>query len=261
MNGLGFINIELTSRCNKVCSMCGRRKLERDYPDKVNWGDMPYEMVEEIATQIPKGIVVQFHNNGEPLMYPHLGAALSLFRSNIRCFNTNAKLLVEKADEVIGNLETLTISVVEGDEEGDEQYGIVRRFLERKGSRKPNIIYRLLGNVDNSVLWERLGGTIARRVLHSPEGSFDYTKRVTIPEIGICLDLLGHLAIDRFGNVSHCVRLDPNGYGILGKVSDGLANIWNGDLRKSIIQKHLRGERNQVPLCATCDYFGCPTSP
>ena len=32
LNGLGNINIELTSRCDKSCWMCGRRKVEKGFP-------------------------------------------------------------------------------------------------------------------------------------------------------------------------------------------------------------------------------------
>jgi MoaA/NifB/PqqE/SkfB family radical SAM enzyme len=259
MNGLSTLNIELTSRCNKSCAMCGRRKMEREHPELCNWGDISYEMVEEIAKQIPNNVVVQLHNNGEPLLYPFLGRVLGLLRNNIRCLNTNAKMLMEKADEIIDNLETLTISVIQDDPEGEEQYDTVVRFLETKGSRLPRLVYRLLGNCDNILRWRRLSGTVARRILHIPDASRDYEKPVTIPEIGICLDLLTHMAIDRFGKVSQCVRFDPEGLGVLGHVSEGLENIWNGDLRQTIIKKHIRGERNEVPLCAKCDYWGVPT--
>jgi hypothetical protein len=60
--------------------------------------------------------VVQFHNNGEPTLYPYLEGALSLFWHCIRQFNTNGKLLVEKAYEIIGNLQTSHAVDVYGDE-------------------------------------------------------------------------------------------------------------------------------------------------
>ena len=59
---------------------------------------MDYDLVKEIANQIPAGIVVQFHNNGEPLMYPYIGLALNRFKHCIRHFDTNGKLLLEKAE-------------------------------------------------------------------------------------------------------------------------------------------------------------------
>ena len=112
LNGLGTINIELTSRCNKNCWMCGRRKVDREYPElALNYGDMDFDLVKHIAGQIPAGIVVQFHRDGDALMYPRFGEAVSLFPNNIRNIVTNGKLLVEKADEIIGNLETLSVSI------------------------------------------------------------------------------------------------------------------------------------------------------
>ena len=259
MNGLGFINVELTSRCNKSCWMCGRRKLEREHPELCDWGDMEFDMVEKIADQVPEGIIVQFHNSGDPLLYPYLGHALSLFRGNIRCFNTNGKLLVEKFDEIIGNLETLTISVIQDDAESDEQYATVCDFIRKKGIRKPSLVFRLLGRVDQAERWYGLPGIVATRILHDPDGSRNYEKRVTIPEIGICLDLLTHLAINRHGEVSVCVRFDPEKHGVIGNLnSKTLDEIWNGRVRKHYIDSHLGGLRHTLNLCKKCDYWGIP---
>ena len=70
-NGLTVVNCELSSRCNKRCHMCGRRRIERDYPHLVNWGDMDLNLVYKILDQLPSGVIVQFHNSGEPLLYPY----------------------------------------------------------------------------------------------------------------------------------------------------------------------------------------------
>ena len=108
-NGLYCIHLELTSRCNKNCWMCGRRKIDREYPEiAMNYGDMDFKLVKKIAAQLPEGIVVQFHNNGEPLLYPKFGEAVRLFKDQIKCVDTNAKLIVEKADEIIDNLDTMS---------------------------------------------------------------------------------------------------------------------------------------------------------
>lgn len=234
--------------------------MEREYPELCQWGDMPYEMVEEIARQIAPGAVVQFHNNGEPLLYPHLRESLELFSHCIRCFNTNGKLLMDMADQVIGRLETLTISVVQDDPEQEEQYAIVRRFFDRKCARSPNVVYRLLGKVDLEAAWRELPGIVARRILHSPDGSKDYERAVTIPEIGICLDLLTHLAIDRYGNISLCVRFDPKGDLRLGNIKEiSLEEAWNSAKRRRYLEHHIRGDRKTLPGCCHCEYFGVPT--
>jgi len=242
--------------------MCGRRKLERDFPDLVDWGNMEFGLVKEIAKQIPSGIVCQFHFNGESLLHPQFGECVSLFKHTIRCMDTNAKLLLEKADEIIDNLETLTISVVQDDPEGGEQLEIVKEFIGKKGSRSPAMVYRLLGRVDHPERWEALPGTIAKRILHSPDGSHGYERKVTVPEIGICLDLLTHMAIDRYGNISLCVRFDPKGDLRLGNIANtSLEEAWASEKRKRYLEYHIRGDRKALPGCSKCEFWGCPTSP
>jgi len=260
-NGLTVVNVELTSRCNKNCWMCGRRKIDKEYPEiALNYGDMKFKLVEKIAKQLPPGIVVQLHNNGESLLYPKFGEAVKLFHRQIKCLNTNGKLIVEKAKEIIGNLDTLTISVFENDPEGDEQYELVKKFLKIKGDRKPAMVYRCLGNVDSS-RYKKLDGIIVTRTLHHPLGSFKYEKKATIPEIGICLDILSHMAIDRLGKVSICVRFDPLRKGVIGDANKTpLVDIWNSPKRKKWIKYHIEGQRKKVPLCSYCEFWGVPTS-
>lgn len=259
-NGLYCVHLELTSRCNKNCWMCGRRKIDRDYPDiAMNYGDMDFDLVNNIANQLPNGIVVQFHNNGEPLLYGRFGETVGLFKNQIKCVNTNGKLLLEKAEEIIDNLDTITISIFENDPDGEEQYELVKEFLELKGNKKPHVVYRCLGNVDLG-RWMNLKGTISTRILHNPLGSFKYSKNPTVPEIGICLEILSHMAINRFGEVSICVRFDPKGLGIIGDIkSTRLLDIWQSYQRKEWIKYHVAGKRHKIPLCSYCDFWGVPT--
>jgi radical SAM protein with 4Fe4S-binding SPASM domain len=250
----------LTSRCNKDCWMCGRRKIDRDHPElAIDYGDMEFGLVRSIARQLPDNIVVQFHNNGEPLLYPRFKEAVRLFKRQICCMDTNGKLIVEKSDEIIGNLDTLTISTFENDKENDEQYKIIKKFLKIKGDRKPNVIIRCLGDMDLEK-YKKLNCIIATRILHSPMGSFKYKKNPTIPEIGICLDLLNHMVIRRNGLVSSCVRFDPRGLGIIGdSTKTSLIDIWNSAKRKKWIKYHVEGKRSEIQLCSYCEFWGVPT--
>jgi radical SAM protein with 4Fe4S-binding SPASM domain len=234
--------------------------MEKEHPELCNFGDMPFGMVEKIAEHVPSGIVIQFFNNGEPLLYPRLADALKLFEKNIRCLNTNAKLLYERADDIIGNLETITISVIEKDPEAQEQFETVQKFIEKKGNKKPAMVYRLLGKVENPQRWEKLPGIVCKRILHAPEGSFKYEKEPTKPEIGICLDLLNHLAIDHYGNVSPCVRYDPHGWSRLGNILDNknLSDLWNNGRRQAMIKDHIAQRRDKWGLCSTCEFWGVP---
>lgn len=259
--GLTTINIELTNRCNKECWICGRRRIERDFPELVQgYCDIEYDLLEKIAPQLPDRIVVQFHNNGEPLLYSRLAEAISLFNRQITSLDSNGKLLMERADDIIGRLDTIAISVIEKDPDADAQYRIIKEFMELKGNNKPLVVIRLNGEVDAGRFRE-FGLPLARRLLHSPMGSFSYQKQnPTIPEIGICLDFLNHPAISAKGKVSICVRFDSKGAGIIGDVRhQSLEEIWNGKQRLEWLECHKKGERKKVPLCATCEYWGVPT--
>lgn len=277
-NGLSNVHVELSSKCNKECWMCGRRKIDRLYPEKKkDYGFMDFNLLKSIKKQLPDGITVQFHNNGEPLMYPKLKEAIELFKNNITQFNTNGLLLLDKTEDIIGNLDSLCISIIENEPNWKLQYSIVEKFLKLKGNLKPIVTFRFLGDISatfdekgQEVLdkerckkWTELANkynvTIVTRTLHSPDGSTDYEKKVTIPETGICNEILSHMAIDRFGNVSVCVRFDPNGLGIIGNVNNRpLCAIWNSDLRLHWVKMHIEGRRNDVPLCKQCDYWGIP---
>jgi len=273
MHGLSGINIELTSRCQKACHCCGRRKLEREHPELAKYGDMPIEMVKRIADQIPPGVFIQLHRDGEPLLYPRFDEALKLFSGHYIGLNTNGKLLMEKAEAIRTYLSTITISIIPDDPEEDEQLDIAQRFLEFE--HRPLVIFRMLGQIDHTRKelidsWTRLYPKVmlCHRILHSPDGSFDYEKRTTKPEAGLCLEMLHKLAIDRFGNVYPCVRFDPLKKNLLGNVDDApwgldgnnnsLLHAWLGKKRKQWIQHHIDGRRDLVPLCKDCDFWGCP---
>jgi radical SAM protein with 4Fe4S-binding SPASM domain len=260
--GLANLNIELTSRCNKNCWICGRRRIEKEYPElALNYGDMAFPLVERIAAQLPAHIVVQLHNNGEGLLYPRFGEALKLFKNQVTNIVTNGKLLLEKADEIIGNLDTLAVSVIEKDPETDEQFEIIRSFLKLKKECKPYMVLRINGEVDVR-RYEKLNLLMVRRALHSALGSFNYLKTSpTIPEIGICLDFLHHLAINKDGKVSICVRFDPQGVGVIGDAeTQTLEEIWNSPLRLEWLAHHKEGRRDLIPLCSYCHFWGVPTA-
>lgn len=241
--------------------MCGRRRIDRDFPEiALNYGDMDFDLVKRIAEQLPPNIVVQLHNNGEPLLYPKFRDAAELFPQQIKCIDTNGKLLLEKANEIIDVIDTMAISVIEKDDEADEQYEIIAKFLELKKDKKPFTLLRINGDVETD-RYEKLGLLMTHRILHAALGSYNYAKRnPTIPEIGICLDFLNHLAINKDGEASICVRFDPKRMGVIGHVKNqSLSEIWNGQKRMEWLNYHKQGQRDKVPLCSYCHFWGVPT--
>ena len=254
----------MTSRCNKACAMCGRRKIEKQHPELANWGDMPLDLVYSLAKQIPHGVFIQLHNSGEPLLYPHLDEAFRSLAGLYMGLNTNGKLLLERQDTIRAHLSTITISVIPDDREGGTQLLIAGEFLEIEHG--PLVVFRLLGDIDSgrkSLIekWAQRNPKviICHRILHAPEGSHDYEKPVTIPEIGVCLEMLHKLAVDRFGNVYPCVRYDPERKNLLGSLhTQSLSSIWNSGLRAQWVRWHLEGARHRVPLCQSCHFWGVP---
>lgn len=259
--GLANVNIELTSRCNKDCWICGRRQRDRLYSD-LEYGDMEFSLVMKIAEELPSGIVVQLHNNGESLLYPRFKEAVNLFKHKGIVTNlvTNGKLIIEKFDEIVDSLDTMSISVFENDPEADSQFDLIDKFIKLKGSRLPFTSLRFVGEVDES-RYAGLNMLKIRRLIHSSEGSFNYKKKSpTIPEIGICLDLLSHLAINRNGDVSVCVRFDPGRELVLGNVkSEKILEMWQCAKRMNMVRQHVAGKRDLVPFCNRCQFWGVPT--
>jgi radical SAM protein with 4Fe4S-binding SPASM domain len=152
----------------------------------------------------------------------------------------------------------MSISVFENDIEGEQQLDIIEKFIFLKKDNKPYTTLRLIGEVDQEK-YKHLGLPIITRTLHSPMGSFNYKNEPTIPEIGICLDFLNHLAIDVDGNVSICVRFDPKGLGIIGNTkNESLEQMWNSEKRLKWKDLHIKGQRCKIPLCSYCKFWGVP---
>ena len=265
LNGLSQVNIELSSICDKNCGLCGRRKYDREHGIQ-DYGYMPLDLVKTIAEQIPENITIATHWNGESLTHPQYGEAVSYLKKR-NCFVysvSNGKLLMKKKDELINNLDCISISIIQDDTEEEKQfqYEQIKNFIKYKKDKMPVVILRFVGIIKDEEKYIKLGLPIVRRVLHIPDGSRQYTSDPTIPEHGVCQDLLNRIAIDRHGDVSCCVRFDPNRELVLGNIMySSLNDLWNSEKRLSMIKKHIEGNRSEVPYCGNqCEFFGVATS-
>jgi len=264
-NGLTQINVEFTSRCSKACWHCGRRERDRLYGTD-DYGDMDIDLIRRIASQVPEGIVIATHNNGESMLHPRFDEGVALFKER-GCFVyavTNGKHLMEKFDQIVNNLDVVSVSVIENDDETEKQcqFETLSEFLVAKGGRKPFVTLRFVGNIEDEERYAALGLTVVRRTLHQPKGSVGYRKPATIPECGVCWDFMTRLAIDRFGNVSCCVRFDPEGELRLGNLHDmTLEECWNSEKRIKMRELHTSGKRKDIPYCGDkCEFWGVSTS-
>lgn len=252
MYGLSVVNVELTNRCNKSCWMCWHNAERK--AGNVEYSDMPLELVQKIAEQLPPMIIVQLHINGEPLLYPYLQEAIDAFSTQIVCMTTNGKLLSEKATEING-LDVVTISVFENDVEAPSQYEAVRKYLEHNPA--PRVVFRCSGDVDTAP-YEKLG-LVVRRPIHSNKGKFKYSRKQTISEHGICLDALTHLAIHCNGDITMCVTYDKKRRGVIGNaIRHSLETTWYGRTRYDRLACHIDGRRDDISPCKDCEYWGIP---
>lgn len=264
LGGLSKIFIEWTSRCDKthLCSMCGHQSQEIN--PNLRFGNMSLGLMEELRGQLPRGIEVAFHKDGDPLAHSHVREAIDIFSGLVSTVVTHGLNLGRKADQIIGRCSTVVVSVFRGDPDRDAQLQSIKEFCEAKGNRLPRLIVKIVGDMsesESSVYWQ-YADQVIHRLIHVPIGNSKYAHRFpTIPESGICQDLLHVPSVAWDGRVFLCNRLDVHDAGFIGDATaQSLDEIWNGPIRQGYLQKHLIGQRTEVPPCATCEYYGVPTA-
>ena len=261
--GLNQINLELQAKCDKhtLCGFCGH---QNDKINPVKKDEINFSLLCKIRDQLPKGIVVQLHRDGEPTLYRRLGDALLALSDFIVSIVTHGENLVRKAPEIIDRCNTVTVSVFKGDPDQELQYNTLKEFLRLKGDHRPMVNIKVVGEMtqDMEIMYGHLGVPILRRLLHIPTGNNKYFRGTpTIPETGICLDFLSHPSVDWRGILRVCSRMDPRDEGVLGDLNEStLDELWNSDKRMTWLDAHKKGKRNAAaPLCANCLYYGVPT--
>lgn len=264
LSGLSKIFIEWTSKCDKrhLCSMCGHQSSEINPNLKI--GEMSLTLMHDIREQLPLGIELAYHKDGDPLAYSHVAQALSLFRGFVSTIVTHGLNLGTKADEIIENCTTVVVSVFRGDPDRELQLQALREFHDKRSNRLPRVVIKIVGDMTDGELstYCPYADEVIHRLIHIPVGNSKYAHRLpTIPESAICQDLLHVPSIAWDGTVSICNRLDVEKKAVIGTLYEStLDEIWNGELRRQYIKAHIEGRRKSVPPCATCEYYGVPTA-
>lgn len=259
LTGLAQINLELTANCTKrtKCFMCGHT------PFHEAGSNMSLDLLASIIHQLPFGIIASLHRNGDPLDYPSLSEALKLLSPFIVSIVTHGERLGEKADQIIDNCVSVTVSVIPSDPDREIQLASVRAFISAKGSRAPMLQLKFVGRIEDPEPYEALGVPIIGRALHSKRGDWNYVRAdPVVPEVRVCLDFLGRPTVDWQGRVFQCNRLDVGDEGLIGDLREQtLDEIWNGPKRAAMLKAHLAGRRDLAnELCKKCTFWGVPTA-
>lgn len=262
LTGLSQLNIELSSRCDRatLCGFCGHQ--DRKTNPHLKFGDINFDLLRRIRNQVEPPTVISFHRDGDPLVYPLLREALSLFLEFPTSIVTHGEALGSRADEIIGRATTVTVSVIPNDRDRELQLASIRSFLDQKGDLPPVLQLKFVGAIENPKPYEELGARIINRALHAKRGNWNYAKVIPIaPECGICLDFLGRPTVDWRGRVFICNRLDTLDEGMIGDLNaHSLDEIWNGPERARMLKAHIAGRRDLANnLCRNCESWGIPT--
>ena len=185
------INIEVTSHCNKACSICPMR--DRYKKDIIPLGYMDIDLfkrlVDECVNFRPE---LNLHKDGEPLMHPQIGEMIKYAKDMgfFVHFATNGMLLDQKKEEIVeSGLDLLTISVCD-----KIPYESIEAFMEYKGTRKPITQIKVYGDRDDLPQADR----VIRRQLH------EWTDSDSRKTLKPCSKLLTSMAITWDGYYSLC---------------------------------------------------------
>lgn len=237
----------------------------------------------------PKRIV--FSGLGEPLMNPELPHMLHMLRKEgyegrLDVITNGVLLSHQMADELIeSGISRMQISI-QGitQEHYAENCGVpvkidqlcenIRYFYEKKedaqvyvkiidaelrNQDEENLFYELFGDICDSIYIEHL--IVLEQQMGDHGGRVDHSRNLSNEEIKewkCCAVPTYHLQIGVEGDVFPCPVVGlPIGFA-MGNVKDSsLSDIWKSEKRKQFILSHLKGKKEQLPVCKTCSTHVC----
>jgi organic radical activating enzyme len=240
-----MFDIEITTRCDKLCDICPRQNFARQNRD------MSLEILEKICNWLPKNSDIFFAGFGEPLQHKnHMVFLEKLHKENFRTsIMTNGKLLsYNKICELYeSGLYKLQISILLKYEKSE-----IAKFVNIIDSKfysktQFNLLYdetieKPVSLVNNL---EEMGFKIQFKHIHNRGGElykneYEYTKRLP------CGTFRDVTYIDTNGSIQICSN-DINGKYNLG-------HIETMTFEELMNKKHNLNETGEIaPICKECD--------
>ncbi|MFA5147151.1 MAG: radical SAM protein [Candidatus Omnitrophota bacterium] len=275
------LDIEVSGRCNLMCSHCVRHSRRTDI------GDIDVELFKKIIDEGSRyGLYAMSpHWLGESFLHPHLIEMIKYAKYkgvvDIR-INTNCTLIDEEmANKVLGSgLDTLICSIDAVEEETynriklGSDFSLVNENIERlislrdrKGLDKPKIIVQMIDMKKTHEelasfvdYWRVRADKVRVATYQSPDGRPNDRNRVRNAPDSIfpCPQLWQRLVIAWDGTVYSCLGnnacRDP-----LGNVKEmPLYDIWHGDKLNKLRQLHIEYKADDIEMCAHCDLNKIP---
>jgi radical SAM protein with 4Fe4S-binding SPASM domain len=149
--------LEVTNRCNLLCTTCPRTYEELEPPADMSWG-----LFTSIVDQLPDLARVVLHGVGEPMLVPNLPRMVKYLKERgvYVLFNTNGTVLSERNGRALidAGLDELRVSLDASNREsfkairGRDYFGRIvrnvrafRELQEREGHARPQVSVWLTG--------------------------------------------------------------------------------------------------------------------
>lgn len=277
------LDIEATSACNFLCTMCPRTEM---IEDKTFWKVENFDMktYEKIVLDgVPRGLrSIKFQYLGEPLVNKYLVQMIKLAKKAgvvDVMFNTNASLLTEKKSKeiILSGVDKVFFSFdspyrkkfneirVKGDY--DQVLNNIKNFMKIKKELKsdtPITRVQMVLMKENRKEWDDFRklfsgvvDTIAY-VDYLDHGKQKNQKDKGVVEIGsrkkkfCCPQLWQRMFVHPDGVVTPCC-IDSNRDLVMGNINkNSIDEIWKNDIYQNIREKHLNGRINEIPTCRKC---------
>ncbi len=276
------LDIEATSNCNLLCTMCPRTDMVKDgtfWKVKNFDFDLYKRLIEEGVT---KGLCsIKFNYLGEPLMNPRLAEMIEFAKEHgivDVMFNTNATTLTERVARrlIQSGLDKLFFSFdspyrehyneIRINADYDKTLRNIKRFIqirEEMGSVKPFTRVSMVRMRENEHEWQDFKALFEPIV--DAVAYVDYIEHTSqkdsdkmIMKMGkqkkkfCCPQLWQRMFVHPDGVVSVCCVDSARTLAVGNIYNKTIEKIWNGVEYNKLRELHATGRIDEIPTCAQC---------
>lgn len=268
--------VELTSRCNLICTMCSKDSSMRVKEH------IDFELFKHIIDDAKESNIDTFQLSyyGESTLYPKLIEAINYTKKQIPnsfvSMNTNGLTLTPKLSKKLldAHVDSIVISIEGNNKEEYEairvgsSWSILRKNIknlrEMIDSGNYSTKIGIMGlNVDDIYIdkelyiktWGEYADTIFTRNTKEIEAKI---KEPIFHKLLPCRKLFGQMVIMTSGDVTRCDD-DWEGKVSYGNIKDStILELWNSPTLRQLRRKHLLGQKRKINYCDTCTYKADP---